>query len=416
MTNIIQMPDSLNRRVPRIHVAHERTQHGRQEWIEGTIELAIELAAARAEFPSNHGFGVWLAENDIDDYTKDDRAALIGMGENIDITRRVLAETDRMSWHWIWWQLIKPLLQMKNTDPVPGSPPDSPETPSPAPEIAASVPVEATESAPKPPGDIGPTSQPPKPRGKLSPRLKGRDRLTRVLEYVLDTDTRKTIAELCGRNERGNFRNHHTWGLIIDSIESGAFGPPSDICLTTPTLCLVLPWADRAYAKRYDLTSQRDCTCIRELLPAIAANLDALRADPHALPMLIARIAADKKKAADAIDEAGRRERLLSTLKVTEYPIIMYGEHLWPIEGSKYSYLDVCAACWFFHALDGCWRESFTADDKAIQGRHTIKWLRPLLEAGNSKAADVITAIFNALATNPVGECRLPPMPTNYKG
>ena len=67
-----------------IRTAFERTEHGRAEWIEGTIELASTLANAREQFKSDNDFGHWLSEQNIVLGTTK-RAALIGMGRNIEL-------------------------------------------------------------------------------------------------------------------------------------------------------------------------------------------------------------------------------------------------------------------------------------------------------------------------------------------
>jgi hypothetical protein len=48
-------------------------------------------------FNADRDFSVWLAENELDDIKKDERAALIGMAGNIERARRVLEETERTS-------------------------------------------------------------------------------------------------------------------------------------------------------------------------------------------------------------------------------------------------------------------------------------------------------------------------------
>jgi hypothetical protein len=46
-------------RAQRIEAAMVRRAFGEKEWIEGTIDLAVELAAARDEHLSNIAFGAW---------------------------------------------------------------------------------------------------------------------------------------------------------------------------------------------------------------------------------------------------------------------------------------------------------------------------------------------------------------------
>lgn len=64
----------------------------RQEWIEGTLELAAALAEARERFKSNTEFSHWLVDAGLDHITPDDRAALINMAADIDLALIVLQE------------------------------------------------------------------------------------------------------------------------------------------------------------------------------------------------------------------------------------------------------------------------------------------------------------------------------------
>ena len=98
----------LGQLAKRIHAALDKTEHSRKEWIEGTLELATALFEARKCFENNKEFSEWLDKNKLDGLGKDDRAALISMGENLDVTRTALEKTGRMSWRLIWQKEIKP--------------------------------------------------------------------------------------------------------------------------------------------------------------------------------------------------------------------------------------------------------------------------------------------------------------------
>src|SRR5436190_16909007 len=75
-----------------IRAGYARARAGEQEWIAGTLELAEALAAGRGQFTSNQKFGAWLANQDFK-IGDTDRAALIGIGQNLDLARTVLEET-----------------------------------------------------------------------------------------------------------------------------------------------------------------------------------------------------------------------------------------------------------------------------------------------------------------------------------
>ena len=85
-----------------IDAGHQRSAAGRQEWIEGILQVAEALARAREQFPSNNAFGDWLRTSMHDHYGHQDRAALIHMGQDISRARNVLSGTDSHSLQLIW--------------------------------------------------------------------------------------------------------------------------------------------------------------------------------------------------------------------------------------------------------------------------------------------------------------------------
>lgn len=99
-SNIIKLPDVLDQLAAGIKADLARTEYGRQEWIEGTLGLAVKLAEARGA-KSNKAFSAWLAEYQIE-INHQDRAALINMAQDIDLAREILTASDRTSWRHIW--------------------------------------------------------------------------------------------------------------------------------------------------------------------------------------------------------------------------------------------------------------------------------------------------------------------------
>jgi hypothetical protein len=93
--NIIQLPDALERRAQKIEAALERRAHSKAEWIEATIELAIELAGARADFGAdNNAFGKWLDDHFGEEaLPHNERAILIRWGRKPDKIRPMLEGT-----------------------------------------------------------------------------------------------------------------------------------------------------------------------------------------------------------------------------------------------------------------------------------------------------------------------------------
>src|SRR4051812_26809772 len=87
----------------------KRAEGGRKEWIEGVLDMATTLAEAREQFPANQAFKEWLEEHNLHEVHNDhERAALIGMGQNLDLARSVLQETERNSLRYIWEDEMQP--------------------------------------------------------------------------------------------------------------------------------------------------------------------------------------------------------------------------------------------------------------------------------------------------------------------
>ena len=96
---VVKLPDMLERRALKIEAAMKRRAKGDSEWIEGTLELAIELAAVRDEYGGNdRGFGGWLDTRFGNKApSHQDRAILIQWGRTPDKIRIVLEKTESRS-------------------------------------------------------------------------------------------------------------------------------------------------------------------------------------------------------------------------------------------------------------------------------------------------------------------------------
>jgi hypothetical protein len=87
----------------RYRAALSRSERGRTEWIEGVLEMAALLYRKRNELRSDPAFGAWLRDNAVNElHSHQDRAALIGLGGDPDLARRVLTQTERSSLRTIW--------------------------------------------------------------------------------------------------------------------------------------------------------------------------------------------------------------------------------------------------------------------------------------------------------------------------
>jgi hypothetical protein len=104
--------DRLARAWDKTQTGLKQETAGRALWVEGTMELVQVLDEARKEHPSDQEFGGWLSSKGYgeDRISSQDRAALLNMALNLDLTREILKQTIRRSWRLIWEEEIQPRL------------------------------------------------------------------------------------------------------------------------------------------------------------------------------------------------------------------------------------------------------------------------------------------------------------------
>lgn len=99
----------------RYRTAFDKTKAGREQWIEGTLELAAVVAELRERYPAHQEFSRWLEYENLPPMNKDARAALVRLNKMGEKTaRELLGQTQQTSWHWIVAKHAQTsLLQMK---------------------------------------------------------------------------------------------------------------------------------------------------------------------------------------------------------------------------------------------------------------------------------------------------------------
>jgi hypothetical protein len=104
----------------KIQNALQQEAEGHKLWIQGTLELIRSLDDARKRLGSDQAFGTWLTDNGYGEnrITRHDRAALLNMALDLNVTREVLEKTNRRSWRLIWED------EIQNRLPSTGQPPD----------------------------------------------------------------------------------------------------------------------------------------------------------------------------------------------------------------------------------------------------------------------------------------------------
>ena len=68
---------------------HAEWTNGYAEWVEGTLILAAAMKDGRDQFLADTAFGAWLKKNGLNFYNAHDRAALIGLGGNLNLARKI---------------------------------------------------------------------------------------------------------------------------------------------------------------------------------------------------------------------------------------------------------------------------------------------------------------------------------------
>jgi hypothetical protein len=106
----------------------------------------------------------------------------------------------------------------------------------------------------------------------------------------------------------------------------------------------------------------------------------------------------------------------VAKLPVNERPIIAFGASLWPRVSNDhaftFSYDELCHALWFSQFLLNNLPHDWPPKSKAMQARHLIKYLTPMLKTPGWQVA--VRQFLLAYENNPDGECRIPPPPVNF--
>jgi hypothetical protein len=92
----------LDLRVERYRNIRDKITCGREQWIEGTLELAVFMREARIDYPDHTVFSRWLERNELKKISKDERTALLWMADNQAEARELLTRTTFKSWDTIY--------------------------------------------------------------------------------------------------------------------------------------------------------------------------------------------------------------------------------------------------------------------------------------------------------------------------
>jgi hypothetical protein len=411
--NVINMPTPKHILAQRIRVAHARSERGAQEWIDGLVEEATTMVEARDTYDDDREFSIWLMDNGIMFYSPDDQAALINMGRNPDLMRVKLQETKRTSLRYIWKEEMKAAYaEAAKSDPpyryvaIRGAqrepPPESPQSEPQEAATAEPAPAETMKSADELERRHRLETKPP------PPSLKGLPKAEIVAAYLTHADTPARMARFV-KTKKGR----DIWMLLIESIEAGHFGEPTDRVITSPNLRMILPWIQDRTFGNMDISKPAERQQIREVLfPLLVERPELKGALQAALPSAFR----DRQK---SIQESARREFLVAdarakaaaaATKEASTVIIAYGTPLWPAdpESVGYTLAELECACHFSRFfMTAIMQANETPKGMQLAAAHLVKYMIPI-QRGFVLA---VNRIFDAYVANPKGESEMPVIP-----
>jgi hypothetical protein len=402
MGDIVQLPTSLENLAISIRAAFKRTEQGRAEWIEGTIELAAALAEARGRFPGNREFSHWVVDAGLEDINHQDRAALISMARDIPAARRMLEETKRTSWRVIWEE------EMKDCLTSPGK--MTPQTP----KLA----VLAGENAIR-------KEIPTRKTGALF----GLPRHEEVYAVFKHGEMRSRLGKVL--RKRGNMP---AWEMILTALDEG-FLFENDSCITKNgklPLRILFSSAPRigaaasgSFLNRYDLANPRHLELVRNTIwPLAIANREAVMARPECLEALVVESQRQRQQLQQKIAVEHKMAAAVAALpKKRQDEVVVFGKRFWPRpDRENYTYDQVRAAVWYFNDCNHAYslaRAYEGSESRAIAIRFSTRWFSQYADREiDLDSRFKIKAVYNlvdamaaALIANPDGECNYPTTP-----
>jgi hypothetical protein len=91
----------------RYRAAWDKTKRGREQWIEGTLELAVIISEARISYPNHREYSHWLTRNNLESISAQNRSALLCFARDLTYAQQLLEQSTSMSWQHIWAKQLK---------------------------------------------------------------------------------------------------------------------------------------------------------------------------------------------------------------------------------------------------------------------------------------------------------------------
>lgn len=301
------------------------------------MPMARGLLAARRKYPADRDFGDWLQMSSYREIERNDRAALIKIGENDGFSSKYVRTTCLISPETIW-DAIKELLPVSD-DLKPtmdrASIVETPETP----QEPAPTPILAVENVAVSDRRSSVTKQ---------SRMYGMQRAEEVYAVFTDHNTRALIGKsLQGRGGK------EIWTFILQAIDH-RFLTRTSYATKNLTVRLLFPTSPKLFGREYDLADPKDRSYVRDvLMPAAIRNRDAILAAPENIADILRRDAITRRERVQLEEHDRKLATALQSLPTHEPEVILYGKYFWPIVDSddpeqRYDYSQLQAAAWFF--------------------------------------------------------------------
>ena len=235
------------------------------------MPMARGLLAAKQKYPATQDFGDWLQTSSYREIEKDDRAALIKIGEHDAFAEKFARSTSLVSPQTIW-SAIQGLLSTSYDTNSTSPPTPTPETPL----VIAETPKTDGAPAPKQP------SETPKPITSKSGFYEA-PRAQEIAAKFLNKDGRSVLSKIW-KDRNGK----QIWELITTALDGGLLVETTRTNIS-PTLNLLFPLAPFSYASRFDLTKPPQRKHVKDqILPAMIACRDKLLAEPKRMREIMA--------------------------------------------------------------------------------------------------------------------------------
>lgn len=367
------------------------------------MPMARGLCAAKHEYPATQDFGDWLHTSAYREIEKDDRAALIKIGEHEDFAAKYMRTTRLISPESIW-DAMRDLLPTSEV-------PNSTSTPPPIPESPPAI-AQTHESAESPA---------PKPTPKTAPPITSRSsfyeapRAQEIATKLLDKKARATLSHVWDdRNGK------HIWELITIALDAGLL-VESAHAIKKPTMHLLFPPAPLSYARHFDLTNPRQRKQIKEeILPAMIACRDQLLASPDNMATILSAYQAAQAAQQVAAVKTERHATAVRALPLAEQELVMFGQPVWPRPNGnqgEYTYDQARAAIWTFRDYEA-WNVMAKEDVESFAKRirNSQRYLGEFVrrtdrEQPIARVYSLIMWFSRLMEKNPTAECKWPMYP-----